>query len=410
VLSAFPDHRHTRQLFDHDRLSAVAPALADALPTFPSPPYDGSAPGGLEQAQWSAAIDAGTAASAANSLVVVASRTGFDPEACATYWSQGRRAALSATNRIVTTGQGAAVHRARSFPEAHDDGPIRLNAYSEPLLDGRPMPAVLAQVDDLAAAALLLRSWSTLVDASVTDDAPVPWDLIPRNVMVRDDGELTAFDQEWLLDPTPDAAELIVDRGAFWLASDLLLGTSRPPWLGGTTVGDAADIILRLTGRSRPGDWLTDFIAREALHVSHIWLPVGHGTRHTIERRERKNMTSLSNASPASETGPDAAPTAAREVIDSLSAANADLRAQNEALRLELRHAALAHRDDTMGLVAESETLKDRLNRSNTYNRRIKARAADLQEQVTAMKASRTWRLGRAVIGPFASLARMFRR
>ena len=96
-----------------------------------------------------------------------------------------------------------------------------------------------------------------------------------------------------------------------------------------------------------------------------------------------------------------------REVVDSLSQANADLRAENDALRLELRHTALVHRDDTMGLVASAEALRDRLERAHVRNRRQKARITALQAQLTALKASRTWRVGRAVLRPFSKLSRV---
>jgi uncharacterized protein YgbK (DUF1537 family) len=97
-------------------------------------------------------------------------------------------------------------------------------------------------------------------------------------------------------------------------------------------------------------------------------------------------------------------------VIDSLTAANADLRAQIEALQLEKRHLVLVHRDHAVGLVAEAEALKDRMERAHQQNRRHKARATRLEKRVKAIEASLSWRIGNAIVRPFAALARKFRR
>lgn len=411
VLSAFPDHRHARVLFDHDELAALAPELLGALPSFPSPPQEGPHTETAEDSLWSSAITAGTARDSANALVVLASSNVVRRDALASYWSQNRRAALSATNTILPGPDGPVVRRERTFPEvAPADGPLRLRPHTEPVIRGTSLPGALALADDLGAAADLLRAWSDLVDAAVIDDAPVPWDLIPRNVVVLDSGALAVFDQEWELEPTPGAADLVRARGAFWLARDLLFDHGRPSWLPGETVGAAADFILRLVDPSTSARWLETFSERESTHVSHIWLPTRGGSNTSTARRERKNVTTLSNTPPPGQDGTTPVSEDILGVVDSLSAANADLRAENEALRVELRHAALLHRDDTMGLVAASEALKDRLDRAHAQNRRHKARVAALQSQLTAMRASRTWRLGKAVVRPFAVIARTFRR
>jgi SAM-dependent methyltransferase len=415
VLSAFPDHRDAQVLFDHESLASLAPQLLEALPHFPSPSYDGSAPGSQEGMLWSTALAAGAGRHSSNGLVVVASAGGARPAAVATYWSQGRRAALSATNSVVVEHDEVVVRRARTFPAApEDDCPLSLRPHTEPMLRGTTMPSELARVDDLAAAAALLRAWTTLVDSSVHDGAAVPWDLIPRNVMVLESGELAPFDQEWELGATAADVDAVVTRGAFWLAYDLLFDHGRPAWLCGETVGQAADFILRLVRPAAPARWIESFAENEADLMSYIWpVPAGR-SRSSTYRRERKNVTALSNT-PSPGHGDPAAPAASadadlRSVVESLSAANADLRAENEALKIELRHAALAHRDDNMGLVAASEALKDRLERAHARNRRQKARLVAAQGQLKAIKTSRTWKIGTAIVRPLTAIRRSFRR
>ncbi len=408
VLSAFPDHRTARVLIDHAALEAIDRQLLSALPSFPSPPYDGEPGSPHEGTLWSSAIADGTADRSANSFVVVASSTEVRTPA-ATYWSQGRRAALSATNTIEAGPDHGIVRRTRTFPDAPDaEGPLRHRPHVESLLHGRPLPLLLSQTDDLATAAALLRSWASMVASATAVDSPVPWDLIPRNVIVLPDGELAAFDQEWEHEPSPRATDLVLERGAFWLAYDLLVTHGRPAWLRGETVGASADVVLRLVRPSTPAGWLESFAHDESTSMSYIW-PPPHGKNRTFTaRREWKNVTSLSNSPTPPQTGSAGSTDAVdlHEVVDSLSQANADLRAENQALKLELRHTALLHRDDTMGLVASSEALKDRLERSLARNRRQKARITVLQSQLKALKESRTWRVGRAVLRPLSKISR----
>lgn len=415
ILGAFPDHRSARTVFEPDALAALAPSLLTALPSFPSAPYDGPrAADSAEEHLWAAAVAAGTARESTNGLVVVATADGQDLAATATYWSMGRRAAVSATNRILSgDGSGPVVERRRTFPDRPAvDGPLQLRSYTEPLLHGTLLTQALADCSDLDHARELLRSWSSLVDRTTSDERPVDWDLIPRNVLVLDDGGMVAFDQEWVLVPTPDAADLVRRRGCFWLAYDLVT-SRRPAWLLGTTIGESADFLLRLVQPDAPGDWHRTFFDHESTHMSHIWPTSPRRTQPARARRERNNVSSLSNTIPPEDSGPGetaGTPQSLRDVVESLSAANAALRAENEALRFEQRRTALSHRDHTVGLVAQTEALRDRLVRAQQEARRHKERALRLQTQLTALKESTSWRVGTRLVTPVARLGRNRRR
>ncbi|MCD9196761.1 methyltransferase domain-containing protein [Aeromicrobium wangtongii] len=415
VLGAFPDHRTARTLLDVERLEALAPSMLRVLPSFPSPTYDGPRANDTAEGRlWSAAVDAGTAGESVNGFVAIASAAEPALPAAATFWSLGRRASLSATNRVLPgDGSGPVVERSLTFPDAPPvDGPLRLRPHTEPLMRGTPLTQALADCTDLDAARDLIRGWSSLVERSTSDQQPVPWDLIPRNVLIREDGELAAFDQEWELEPTPAAGDLVRRRGAFWLAYDLVT-SRRPVWLCGTTIGESADFLLRLAQPDAPADWLRTFFDQESIHMSHVWPTTPRHPQPARARRERNSVSSLSNMIPPEDSGSVESadtPQTLREVVESLSAANADLRAENEALRFEQRRMALTHRDHTVGLVAQLEALRDRLARAQRESRRHKERALRLQEQLTSVKASTSWRVGSQVVRPFAPLGRKRRR
>jgi len=416
VLSAFPDHRSARTVFDHDALAGLAPDLLTALPGFPSPSYDGPRPAGFSEASlWSQAVARGEGARSANSFVVIAATEPPAPASAATYWSMGRRAAFSATNTVIAdAGTGPLIRREPTFPDApRAEGPLHLRPHSEPLLDGTGLTGVLAAATDPVRVALLLREWSDLVDRSVVEGEPVCWDLIPRNVLIGEaHGGLEPFDQEWQLDARPGGADLVRARGAFWLAYDLMVARCRPDWLRGRTVGEAADYILRLARPDTPFDWFDTFVDLESTLMSHIWPSSPRHSRQARARKEWNSVSSLSNTTPPEQPGAgthDDPGTSLRDVIDSLTAANADLRAEVQALRLEQRRTALVHRDHAVGLAAETEALREKLARVKRESRRHKDRALLLQEQVAAMKKSTTWRVGSRVVKPLASIGRKSR-
>jgi SAM-dependent methyltransferase len=411
-LHAFPDHRHTKVLYDHDALTAIDPRLLVELPSFPSPPYAARRADLPEKSMWDDAVRAGTAAEHANSFVVVASTAPPEIDAAATYWTIGRRAAQSAVNRIVHDADGVSVRRSPAFPVAFPaDAPLHLRPHTEPFVHGTSMTAALAAALTLESASTMLHTWGELVENGCHGMSSIPWDLIPRNVVITDDGTAVPIDQEWELDGGD--AVTVLTRGCFWLAHDLLVTGPRPAWLPPTSVGTAARLIADVAGLGLPSDWLDHFIDREAEHMSIVW-PAD--TRYSRPRRARKewhNLTDLSNSAPLDPR--DEHPTSAAgsvpdtgdslpEVIEALAATNAELQERIRALEAEMRHVALVHRDHAIGLMATAETMRRRHEISERSLAQARAKSTRLQKRVRSMQASRTWRIGSFFTRPMARL------
>ena len=93
-------------------------------------------------------------------------------------------------------------------------------------------------------------------------------------------------------------------------------------------------------------------------------------------------------------------------VVEALSTANAALQLQVRDLELELRHAALIHRDHAIGLMATAEKLRQRHEISQSSLRRARDKATRLQKRNAAMRASATWRIGSFFVRPLTFLRR----
>lgn len=407
-LHAFPDHRHTKVLYDHDALVAIDPALLAELPSFPSPPYRVRSTTFPEEQLWRAAIHDGTAAGHANSFVVLAGREVPALEPAATYWSLGRRSAQSAANRVVRHGHDVVVERAPAFPSMFPaDGPLRLRPHTEPFVRGTSMVEALAEATTLEDAARLLTAWRDLVTAACEGAQSVPWDLIPRNVVVTDDGQVRTIDQEWELDGGD--AVTVLSRGCFWLAHDLLIARTPPGWLPPSTVASGARLIAQLARCGLQSDWLDRFIDRESVHMSCVWPANARYSRSGRARKEWHKLTELSNlggeTAPLEDSPTDAGATEPlQDVVAALSATNAELQQRVQKLEMELRHAALVHRDHAIGLMATAETFRRRHEIAEESLAQARAKAARLTKRVRAMRASRTWRVGSFFTRPMARL------
>lgn len=411
ALSAFPDHRTPQVLFQPEMLTVIDPTLLTKLPRFPSPSYlEGQARPDAEEGLWRSFVEAGTAASHANGIVIVAGReTPATPEA-AVYWSVGREPSASACNRVRVEDGSTVVVREPALPECPPrHAPIHLRPHTEPYVVGMSLTSTLRDASDLGEVQRLLLAWAELVRSSTTA-ASAPWDLIPRNVVMTPDGSLHAIDQEWeAADITPDS---ILDRGCFWLAHDLLHDGPVPRWLIGTTVGSAADFLRRVLGGVSDRPWLDEFLDAEADTVSYIW---PNNAFITPSVRARQNRKALSNQAHAhvEGTGAEAAPVPSpasievlTEVVASLTAANTELRQQIEAMKIEQRRTALVHRDHAIGLTAEAELLKDRLRASQKRYRSAREQVTSLQTRLKEMRNSTSWRVGQRVVRPLSAARR----
>lgn len=406
--SAFPDHRQTKVLFDHGALAAVDPRLVEVLPSFPSPSYGTpTVRPDLEGTLWSSLVAAGDADRSANSVVALISDGRPPSLAPAIYWSLGRAAALSACNRILVEDGAVVVDRQHTYPEAPGpDGPLRFRPHVEPYARGRSLVAHLAGTADPAHAERLLRDWVSLVE-DVAERGDVPWDLIPRNVVVDAAGTMRPIDQEWHLDGA--TADVVVHRGAFWLASDLLGSSPRPAWLCGRTLGQVADFLLRLAGQHVGPDWLDEFVRDEAAATSFVSPLNPPQSRALVERQNGRILTAISRSTPGepSDDGdrtPAADSPSLQAVVDSLLATNEQLRDQIEQLDRQRRHEALTQRDHAIGLTAELEVMRDRVGSTQAAQKLAMTKVRRLRKQVASMEASTTWRIGRLFVAPLARL------
>lgn len=407
--SAFPDHRLTQVLFDHAALTAIDPQLVDVLPRFPSPSYAvPTVEPHLEGSLWSALVHAGRAEDRANSIVALISDVAPPSTAPATYWSFGRAAALSACNRIRLEDGVAVVDRQHAFPRAPGpDGPLQVRPHVEPYIHGQSLVAHLAQATTCAEAQELLQRWVSLVETYASDDN-VPWDLIPRNVLIDKAGTLRPIDQEWDLEAT--TVETVIRRGVFWLVTDLLGAGARPSWLRGESYSEVADFLIRLAGPAADPDWLAIFVQEEAAATSFVGPLNPPRAHHHVERQNGHILSAISHSTPGAEpTGSDdrngaTDSSALQAVVDSLLAANEQLRRQLEELDRQRRHDALTQRDHSIGITAELEVMRDRVGSAQAAQKLAMTKVRRLRKRVASMEASTTWRIGRMFVGPWSRL------
>lgn len=410
TLSAFPDHRHTQLLFSHSQLASLGHHLLSELPKFSVPPgasnlLDPSA----QEHEWRSMVAEGTAEDHAGSVVVLAGMEQPVLDDVATFWTVGRAAAQSACNRVRLDGDEPVIARTRAFPHVPDTGlALRLRTHSEPVVDGSSITHLLIEETDLARVQELLVAWYDFVGAAEIDGS-VPWDLIPRNVMLRPDGSMCAIDQEWQLDGAN--AETVRARGLFWLAHELVQTAVEPAWLVPGTVGRTAQRLRRLAGADPDPFWVDEFIDREAEDASWVAPTSPRQTRAFHARKNRGALMSISDSRGHQQTSAsDHAPAtpesmaAMRSMLAAADDENEVLREKIRALELEKRHLTLVQRDHVLGLTAELEMLRDRWTRSREGQRRSREKAAQLQKTVTSMRRSRTWRVGRMIMAPFARL------
>lgn len=400
ILGAFPDHRHTTRLIDHAALRAIDESLLERIVKLPSPAYDDDEEfdGALELESWTAAVSAGDDADHPNSFVLIAGESPL-PVDPVTYWSSGRRAELSACNRVRATPEGPVVVREHAYPLAPSlGGCLTLRPHTEPYVPGTPLIDLLAATTTPDEAVPLLAMWLDLLDdaADAADDQRVPWDLIPRNVQVDSSGTAHAIDQEWEHESSDRTSTL--RRGMFWLAYDLLFVTPTPAWLDGHTVASAADVLTALSGHEVPADWRS-FLEAEAVSMASIAPRSAQDSTAAKTRKERRNLSYLSEQPPRSDDSD-----ATRTVVEALSDTNQKLRARIEQLEIERKHDKIVERDHAIGLRAKLETALTELTRARSQLTKQRRRAKELEAELESIHSSTSWRLGASIVRPVARL------
>ncbi|MBN6035472.1 class I SAM-dependent methyltransferase [Amycolatopsis sp. 195334CR] len=272
VLGCFPDFRFTRVVFDRELLAAH-PRLAIELPRLPSPDEGVDAPRPVDEAKvWAQLVEAGQAEDAANAFLVLATVSGASP-----LWPEGRLAKYFNTDRAARWCTGAEVtrHEVRREPllAPTGDGPVSVQAWTDPIHDGPTMVGVLAEQPWLAEE--LLTAWRGLVHEHAAALGPALWDLLPHNIVVTGDGALWPIDLEWRFAEADPAT--VVARGLL-LTAERLAGLAWPGAGPSSTVRDLAAWLGALLGVTP--DYVEEAVDREARFQA-IGVHGGTPTEHT---------------------------------------------------------------------------------------------------------------------------------
>ena len=292
VLSAFPDYKLTRALLT-DELFKVAPSLAWRIPSFPSPDWAGAiAPRPVsELALWRELVEAGLGPNFGNSMVVLATKGA----AAAELWPAGRLAAFYqlirrsryATETVVRRSGRSVRFERRLLDHGEATGKaLRLVvAASEELVPGREFLDVLADAEE-AHRAPLLSGWVAMVDHLIAAGGPAPIDCLPHNLIVRENGELAAIDQEWQHESY--TRDDVIARGILVSGPHLLARSSPSRWRG-ETVEDVLRELGGLVGLARNGGWMDTAVRREAELQAEVSPPPGHllGGENAASRLEK---------------------------------------------------------------------------------------------------------------------------
>lgn len=273
TLAAFPDYKLTRAVMDTRLLEDRAPELLRNLPAFPSTDLRSPRPRlADEQRVWGSLVDAGLASETGNSFLVLAgagdAQQVWPDDLAAVYFSRDRRETYAFRKRVVLDGDGLRVERRRSGV-ADPAARFAFEEADEPFVPG---PTLLERAAELPPGEIaeLLRRWRALVDAAVASGGPVPLDLVPNNIVLRD-ADLVPVDQEWFADGWP--ADRLVRRGLLWFAAMLVRVTPPSRWTGFATVRDVARSLGPAAGLDAEGGWISLAVGEEAEFFAEIGRP-----------------------------------------------------------------------------------------------------------------------------------------
>lgn len=324
ALGAFPDYKLTRVVMGD--FPEEAASLAARLPRFPSPDWMGKRPRlASEQVVWETLVTAGLATDCANSLLMLGVKpadpqreTGthmtppdaaattsasnvapaseptplWPADRCAVFYSSHRRPELMAATRVLRIDQPAAqnapghvinnIGNGATAPASSvmfertallaDPRPvpgITLHTGTAPYVAGRDMTQVLAaeliEAGELSVAQPWLAKWLRVLDeafASGAAESGSAFDLVPHNLVVGDDGELTAIDEELHIPQV--GREHIVARGVYHLAKAVTARVPARYCAPARTVRQVMSVWGEAAGLSAGGAWIEAFVDQEA--------------------------------------------------------------------------------------------------------------------------------------------------
>ncbi len=268
TLGAFPDYKMTRAVVAPEAFPEKHTQLLHCIPDFPSPDWSAPRPRlADERLVWKSLVDAGMAVDTPNSFVVLGGKdhpSGLWPTGlAAAYFSTRRRAAWSSATRVWTSGGSLRFERDRLYPEV-STGNLTMRTYVEPLMKGTDFVTFSQAATDEAIADALVR-WSELLLVAVSSADPIPLDLVPHNTVIREDGSIHAFDQEWYVHRDSDYdADDILRRGILCFADRLAKTTPPGRWPTCRTVGDLAAYLGSMVSLPEDGGWIAMAIDKES--------------------------------------------------------------------------------------------------------------------------------------------------
>lgn len=381
---AFPDYKLPRAIFRPDAIPHELASLLWRVPKFPSPDWAGERGGTANEGRvWETLVRAGLAADFGNSFVMSATKgtptaddsgsAGGDlwPTAqLGAYFSQRRRSPYAVSTRIIRSGDSVCMKRTKLTSEVTSNRWVE--ADDRGYVPGDDFLNVFVDTNDAHSRELLLK-WADLVrrlDAS----APLPLDLVPHNLIVRPDTQVTLIDDEWRT--SVDSVDMLLRRGCLILVLEICdRGVLRGDWAGTETVRQAVSAIGHVVGIEGDG-WIDDCVRNEAAFASSVFYRQGDATPEKISSIIEQDILHLLGT----------------PIRDADRAPDSYLRLRDLTLYLEGAHRELEKR---------VEGLRRSLSRAESDNYRLRESLAALDQQyserISIIHNSTSWRLGAPV-------------
>lgn len=346
---AFPDYKLTRVVFGD--MPEAARSLLHRIPRFPSPDWRTARPRlADEHAVWRRLVEAGLEAEFGNSFLVLAGKNGpsalWPAEQAAAFYTSDRVKHLNTATVVQRSGDSVVFSRT-SDGSGDPAADVRVVDTEAAFERGSDLTEVLAEQGP-GGFATFAPHWLDLIDEAMSTDPASAIDVVPHNLIVRDDGTLRVIDVE--LTHAGVTRERVVRHGVFWLAVRATSLAVPERWRPAETVGDVMRALGVHAGLPADGSWIEQAILDEVdlLAAVRPGPPVGTDTdawRAGLEKRVRAYTDRRLAALPFGSRLPDTARQAA-----------ADLKAARSAVsRLEQELATTKRR------LARSEAAREKL-------------------------------------------------